>query len=97
VWEGMEFDVRFEVIRSAERSLAEFTWVGILLGMCSFVSFEMFLADKFLGAALEGALFVCKLNTTDVVGQEELPSGSLDRPSGLAGRKCSFEFFFGGT
>jgi hypothetical protein len=97
VWEGMEFDVRFEVIRSTERSQAEFTWVGILLGVRSFVSFEMFLADKSLGAALEGALFVCKLNTMDVVGQEELPPGSLDRPSGLAGCKCSFEFFFVGT
>jgi hypothetical protein len=96
VWECMEFDVGLEVIRSTERSLAELTWVGVLLGVRSFVSFEMFLADKSLGAALEGALFVCKLNTMDVVGQEELPSGSLDRPSGLAGCKCLFEFFFGG-
>jgi hypothetical protein len=92
----MKFDVGFQVIRSAERSLAELAWVGLLLGMSSFMSFEMLLANKSLRTALEGALFVCQLDTMDIVGQEELSSSSLNCSSSLPCNKCSLELFFRG-
>jgi hypothetical protein len=80
----MEEDMGLEIIRSTERFLAEFARVGLLSGVCPFVSLQVLLAAEFFGAAFEGTWFASERDAVNVVGEEELLFGSLYCSSSLS-------------